>query len=245
MTADTHAQRATSFGVAADAYERARPTYPEAAVDWLVPAGARRVLDLGAGTGKMSRLLVARGLDVVAVEPSDGMRAALEAAVPDVAVLAGTAESIPLPDGSVDAIVVAQAWHWVDAERASVECARVLRPGGRLGLTWNIRDLSVPWMAELEELLRRHGETDDDDDPVIGSPFGPVERDATRWRYPIAPEAVLDLVASRSYIIVMDEAERTAVLGEVRALVERWRASAPRGDIAVPYETRSFRAHRP
>ena len=245
MTPESHAVRAASFGAAAAAYERARPTYPAAAVDWLVPAAARRVLDLGAGTGKMTRLLVARGLDVVAVEPSDGMRAALEQAVPSITALGGTAEEIPLPDESVDAIVIAQAWHWVDPVRASVETARVLRPGGRLGLTWNIRDTATPWMAELEELLRRHGESDDDEDPVIGPPFGPMERHTVKWLYPIAPDAVVDLVASRSYIIVMDDHERAAVLDDVRWLVERWRAASPAGSIAVPYETQSFRAHRP
>ena len=245
MTADAHAGRAASFGGAAAAYERARPTYPPATVDWLVPTAARRVLDLGAGTGKMTRLLVARGLDVVAVEPSAGMRAALEVAVPGATALAGSAEAIPLPDASVDAVVVAQAWHWVDPVRASAEAARVLRPGGRLALTWNIRDVAVPWMAELEELLRRHGESDDDEDPVVAAPFGPLERHTERWQYTIAPNAVADLVASRSYVIVMEEAQRAAVLDQVRALVDRWRAATPSGLIAVPYETRSFRAHRP
>ena len=245
MSDSAHAERAASFGAAADAYERSRPTYPEAAVDWLVPPAARRVLDLGAGTGKMTRLLAARGLDVVAVEPSGGMRAALERAVPGVTVLDGTAEAIPLPDASVDAIVVAQAWHWVDPPRASVEAARVLRPGGRLGLVWNIRDMSTPWMAELEELLRRHGETDDDEPPVIGAPFGPMEHHSVRWLYSIAPDALVDLVASRSYVIVMDEPTRRHLLDEVRQIVERWRASTPSAEIAVPYETHSFRAHRP
>ena len=113
------AVRARSFGAAADAYERARPGYPDPAVDWLVPEGARTVLDLGAGTGKLTRALVARGLDVIAVEPLPEMRESLAAAVPEVRAVAGTAEDIPLPDDSVDAITVAQAWHWVDPERAS------------------------------------------------------------------------------------------------------------------------------
>ena len=129
-SADQLQRQASSFGAAADAYERGRPPYPPEAVDWLLPEDASRVLDLGAGTGKLTRQLRGRGLDVVAVEPSAGMREQLARAVPDVAVYAGTAEEIPLPDGSVDAVLVAQAWHWVDRSRAVPEVARVLVPGG-------------------------------------------------------------------------------------------------------------------
>ena len=109
----TRAVRAGSFDSAAGLYERGRPPYPPAALDWLLPPGARRVLDLGAGTGKLTRQLVARGLDVVAVEPLDGMRAELARVVPGARVLAGSAERIPLADGAVDAVLAAQAWHWV------------------------------------------------------------------------------------------------------------------------------------
>ena len=107
-------EQATSFGAAAGAYERGRPPYPAEAIDWLLPPGAARVLDVGAGTGKLTRQLAARGLDVVAVEPLPGMREQLARAVPGVPVHPGTAEDIPLPDGSVDAVLAAQAWHWVD-----------------------------------------------------------------------------------------------------------------------------------
>ena len=131
---DERQRQAASFGAAAEAYERGRPEYPPAALDWLLPAGARDVLDLGAGTGKLTRQLVARGLNVVAVDPSGGMLEQLRAAVPGVPAMIGRAEEIPLQDGVVDAVLVAQAWHWVDPERAPREVARVLRPGGRLGL---------------------------------------------------------------------------------------------------------------
>src|SRR5919205_118513 len=147
----------SSFGSAAQSYERGRPGYPPEALDWLLPAGVRRVLDLAAGTGKLTRLLVARGLDVVAVEPSAGMRAEFARVLPGVPVLAGAAEDIPLDDANVDAVLVGQAWHWVDPERACPEIARVLTPGGRLGLVWNMRDPRGGWAAELERLLDETG----------------------------------------------------------------------------------------
>src|SRR6201986_3186482 len=148
---------ATSFGAPPAAYERGRPPYPPEALDWLLPPGARRVLDLGAGTGKLTRELAGRGLDVVAVEPLGGMRAELSRVLPDTPVLEGSAEHIPLPDGSVDAVLAAQAWHWVTPERAAPEVARVLRPGGTLGLVWNERDEEVPWVAELSQIVEEQG----------------------------------------------------------------------------------------
>ena len=126
-----HHDRSLSFGSAAAAYERGRPSYPPEAIDWLLPAGALKVLDLGAGTGKLTTRLVERGLDVVAVDPIPDMLERLRASLPDTLALEGTAEEIPLEDNSVDAVLVAQAWHWVDPQRAVPEIARVLRQIGR------------------------------------------------------------------------------------------------------------------
>lgn len=173
-SAAQHQRQASSFGAAAAAYERGRPPYPAEAIDWLLPDGASRVLDLGAGTGKLTRLLRDRGLDVLAVEPSAGMREQLARAVPDVPLHAGSAEEIPLADGSVNAVLVAQAWHWVDLSRAVPEVARVLVPGGRLGLVWNIRDEREDWVAELGRILHDPGEHRRPDRGIIGPPFGPV-----------------------------------------------------------------------
>ena len=232
---------AGSFGRAAATYERGRPSYPAEAVDWLVPAQARRVLDLGAGTGKLTRHLVGRGLDVVAVEPLEGMRAELARILPRTEVLAGSAEAIPLAEGTVDAVLVAQAWHWVDPARAVPEVARVLKPGGTLGLLWNVRDAREPWVAQLTDIIHRHGFSEErSQDPPVGPPFGPGERLDVPWRHPLGADDLLAMVASRSYFILLPAAEQTAVLSDVRHLIASHPALAGR-EIVMPYVTRCSR----
>ena len=237
-----------SFGSQAAAYERARPGYPPAAVEAGLPPGARTVVDLGAGTGKLTRALTARGLDVVAVEPDPGMRARLAAAVPGVRLLAGTAEALPLPDASADAVLVAQAWHWVDPVRAVPEIARGLRPGGRLALLWNIRDERVPWVGALGELLRRIAPTPTDtamDEPVIGAPFGAPERHDVAWTHRLRRDGVLDLVTSRSYVIALPEAERAAVVDRVRDLLDDHPDLAGRDEVDLAYVCTAWWADLP
>lgn len=233
--------RAASFGAVAALYERARPTYPDAAVDWLVPPQARRVLDLGAGTGKLTRKLRERGLDVVAVEPSAGMREQLAAALPDVHLVDGSAEAIPLPDRSVDAVLVAQAWHWVDPDKGLPEVARVLVPGGRFGLVWNTRDERLDWVKRLGDTM--HG---DDDQrapaPVAGPPFGPLQRHDVEWSHNFSRDGIVELVASRSYVITLPEPQRQGILDDVRHLIDTHPDLAGRQDIVVPYITECYRA---
>jgi SAM-dependent methyltransferase len=237
------AAQANSFGAAAAAYERARPPYPAAAVDWLLVGGAHRVLDLGAGTGKLTRQLWERGLDVVAVEPSLRMRQQLAQAVPEARLLTGTAERIPLADRSVDAVLAAQSWHWVDPQRAVPEVARVLVPAGWLGLLWNMRDESEDWVAELGRIMRSAGADDSGAlNPIVGPPFGPIEHHQVAWRYRLASEAILDLVASRSYVIMMPRAGRDALLAEVRQLLTTHPDLAGRTEVELPYVTHCFRA---
>lgn len=242
---DTQAVLARSFGTAAALYERGRPPYPDQAVDWLVPQDARAVLDLAAGTGKLARKLVARGLTVLAVDPSTGMLAEMARAAPGVPATAGTAEMLPLRDRTVDAVLVAQAWHWVDPERAAPEIARVLRPGGRLGLMWNMRDEREPWVARLGQILHQDDEQRmNSTSPRVGGPFPPVERLDVPWVSHLTLAGLLDLVASRSYVITLPPDERAAVLRAVTDLVDRHPA-LDRGDIPLPYVTRCSRTHLP
>ncbi len=245
-------ERARSFGAVADVYDRARPGYPGEALDWLLPPAPLggpadrplRVLDLGAGTGKLTRSLVARGVDVVAVEPTPGMRETFARVLPGVDVLDGTAESIPLPDGSLDAVLMAQAWHWVDPATAAPEVARVLRPGGRLGLLWNVRDAGVDWIARLDRLLDGPGEEQLGSlAPRVGAPFGPVERYDVRWSDPVTVESLLDLTRSRSWVIALDEARREEVLADVRAQAQDRLRQV--GSLALEYVARCSRATLP
>jgi SAM-dependent methyltransferase len=237
---------ANSFGAVADIYERGRPLYPPEAIDWLVPAHATRVADVGAGTGKLTRQLRERGLDVIAVEPSAGMREQLRRAVPGVPVLGGTGEQIPLADHSVDAVLVAQAWHWVDPERAVPEVARVLTPGGRLGLLWNRRVEDEDWVAELSTIIGSRGTPGSTRHfPDIGPPFGPVERRSVAWQHRLSRAEMTDWAASRSYVITLPDAQRHHVLGRVRDLLGTHPSLAGGGEIALRMVTRCSRADVP
>jgi SAM-dependent methyltransferase len=236
---DDRSVHALSFGPAAHRYERGRPPYPAAALDWLLPDGAPRVLDLGAGTGKLTRQIHGRGLPVTAVDPSEGMLAELRRVLPDVPAHLGSAERIPLPDDSVDAVVVAQAWHWMDPVHAPAEVARVLSPGGRLGLVWNLRDKATDWVHRLDRLI---GTAEDQLSPRIGPPFGPAETREFRWTHRLGPDELLDLVASRSHIILMRSDERAAVLAQVRQLLITHPDLVGRTEFDLPYATLCVRA---
>jgi len=246
------ARRARSFGPIADIYDRVRPGYPADAVTWLLadherPGNpAKRVLDIGAGTGALTRDLVAMGLDVVAVEPDPAMRAVLGERVPAADVRAGSAEDVPLDDGEVDAVLGGQMWHWVDLEPAVAEVARVLRPGGTLGLLWNFRDEHVPWMAELGAIL---GGDDVHGGPaqVVLPPGAPFTARAARdfpWSQQLARRDVVDLVSTRSHVQVLPDDERAELLQKIGALVDSHPAVAQRARIEVPYVTSCWRATR-
>jgi SAM-dependent methyltransferase len=233
--------RSLSFGSAAAAYERGRPSYPPEAIDWLLPAGASKVLDLGAGTGKLTTRLVERGLDVVAVDPIPDMLEVLSASLPNTLALEGTAEEIPLEDNSVDAVLVAQAWHWVDPEHAIPEVARVLRPGGRLGLVWNTRDERLGWVRELGEIIGSDGDRGRFD-VTLPAPFNAPQRHQVEWTNYLTPQALIDLVASRSYCITSPTEVRTRTLDQVRELLATHPALANSAGLALPYVTVCIRA---
>jgi SAM-dependent methyltransferase len=233
----------TAFAEVAEAYERGRPSYPDDAVRWLVGDEACDVVDLGAGTGKLTRVLVAHGHRVVAVEPLDEMRAELEAAVPGARALAGSAEAIPLEDASADVVTSAQAFHWFDHDAALPEIARVLRPGGRIALVWNTRDDRDPWMARLSAIIGNETVEESDVVPVLDASglFGPVET----ARFPFAETrdraGLLDLVLSRSYLAKLAPAERQPVLDAVAALYDE---TVEADGVRLADMTECFRAAR-
>lgn len=233
---------AGSFGRASGEYERGRPGYPDPAVEWLIPTDARDVLDLGAGTGKFTRSLAARGLSVVAVDPSDQMLAALTEASPDIVALVGTAEQIPLGGDSVDGVTVAQAWHWVDPERAVPEVARVLRPGGQLGLVWNQRDERVDWVQRLATIIHEDGSAETlAGSIVVGPPFGPIEAAEFLWQKPMDRPEMHAMIASRSVFITAEPTHQEQILTAVDELLDTHPDLVGRDVFAMPYRTFVFR----
>jgi SAM-dependent methyltransferase len=229
VTDEVHARRRVAFGAGADAYELGRPGYPEAAIRAALPAGARRVLDLGAGTGKLTRDLLALGLEVVAVEPLEEMRARIPAAAQ---VLAGSAEEIPLASGSVDAVLAGQAFHWFDRARALPEIRRVLREGGGLGLMWNLLDDSVGWVAAVAAAFAAEDRATlpEGDEPAFGPADGFTAEQRLRIPYvqELDADGLVANVASRSPLLLMEPGERDAILARVREL-------APPGRFELPY----------
>lgn len=226
-----HEQAARGFALRAADYERARPSYPPGVVELLGREldlrPGRTVLDLAAGTGKLTRLLVPSGAELVAVEPVAEMRAQLAAAVPGVRVLAGTAEAIPLPDGAVDAVTVAQAFHWFDGARALPELRRVLRPQGMLALVWNAWDEEeAPWLREVRGLVDAgRGETPYQgnarwrDAFASGTHFAPLRHERFENPQEVDPATFLARVGSISFVASLAEPERGPLLERIRTLL--------------------------
>ncbi len=230
------------FGEVARDYERGRPEYPVAAVEELLRSSPRVVVDVGAGTGKLTRALVGRVETVIAVEPDDAMRAVLTDLLPSVTALAGAGESMPLADASVDVVVAGQAWHWVDPERGLAEVARVLRPGGELGLVWNDRDESDPWAAALGALLVEFGTAPDATYvPEIRPPFGPFVATELSWTNTVTVEVATAMVTSRSYVIALEPERRAELVARVQDLAQA-RLDPATGLVPVPYVTRTYRS---
>jgi SAM-dependent methyltransferase len=244
-----HRAAERGFAAAVEHYKRGRPTYPDDAVSYLVRrlgiAEGRDVLELGAGTGKFTELIVHTGARITAVEPVPAMREALGANCPTVTVLDGTAEDIPVPDASADVVVAAQSFHWFEGDRALPEIHRVLRGGDTLAMIWNVRDEANDWSERLTSIFDRlAGE---------GAPryrtgawraafersnlFGPLHHRMAYHVHHVTPELFIDRVLSVSYVASATERERAQVLEEVRELLATDPELKDRDEIVMPYRT--------
>jgi SAM-dependent methyltransferase len=241
--------RALSFGQAAGRYDRIRPTYPPEALRWAlesVPAGAT-VVDLGAGTGLLTRVLLGLGYDAVPVEPDAGMRAQLDAATPGVTALEGSAEEIPVGDAGVDAVVCGQAYHWFDKERAHPELARAIRPGGVFAPIWNIRDESIPWVREVGAIAKLGADGSLGPMTVaadFGPLFGEIERAEFRHSTTHTADSLVELISSRSYYLTASPDDQAEIERQLRALAAEHPDLAGKATFELPYITFTYRARR-
>jgi len=244
-------EAAKGFAREAQAYARGRPEYPVALDQWLRDDlkldETCTVVDLGAGTGKFTRRLLATGANIIAVEPVQEMLAQLTQVVPSVAARSGTAESIPVNNGAVDAVVCAQSFHWFASEAALKEIYRVLRPGGSFGLIWNVRDESVDWAAAMTDIMAPY----EGDAPRYRSGewrrlfpaegFGPLREQHFANGHTGAPEQVIvDRVLSTSFIAALDRRQQHIVAARLHDLIARTPALAGHDEVTVPYETVAF-----
>ena len=221
------ALRARSFETAAAEYERHRPDYPEEALRWVADRlaldGQARVLDVGAGTGKLTRALVALGFEVVALEPGNPMLEQLRAAVPEAEALEGQAEEIPLPDQTIDAAFAGQAFHWFDRERALPELHRVIRPGGGLALLWNWWDERDPLQRELGGLVGYAGHQPYREEELPAAPlFRERGRTVVETVQESTREGLIGYLSTSSMFLTMETDERERRLAEVRAIASRY-----------------------
>jgi SAM-dependent methyltransferase len=255
---DERLLHASSFGAAAVAYAEHRPDYAQAAVRWaLEPAPGPRVLDLGAGTGKLTATLAALGAEVIAVEPDPAMLTELSRALPTVRALPGSAEAIPLPDGSVDAVLAGNAMHWFDMAVAGPEIARVLAPGGILAGLWNVMDDQVEWVAGLARVSGSaaigprdtptswRAETADAHLPKTGAParFGSPKQAEFPHGQRRTADSLVATIATRAGVLVMPEQERETTLGRIRAFLAG-RPETADGEFTLPLLTAVLRVQR-
>jgi SAM-dependent methyltransferase len=269
LTSEEKARRAASFGGIASQYARYRPGPPPAAVDWILPEGAQTVVDLGAGTGALTRLLVGRVPNVVAVEPDDRMRAVLAEAVPSARAVAGRGESMPLPDASANAVIASTSWHWMDLIPTLTEVARVLGPGGVLGVLWTGPDAEAPFMAQAQAAMSAFGQTSEAggtdeidegaaelakaiNDPVAahqvleippGVPFDQPEKTECKWDQALTADDLLGLLGTFSWVITMDDDKRRGLYEMARLLL---RQEGIEGDVTIDvgYSAEVWKARR-
>ena len=235
--------RAHGFGALAADYHRLRPGPPVDAVEWLVDASGGKALELGAGTGHFTAQLSGRMNDVFVIEPDHRMRLVLTDYCPGIQILDGRAEQIPLPDDSVDAVYAMNAWHWFDPATTGAEIARVLRPGGRLGVLWNSPDRSVDWTGELFAPLGDHvpGREPGRFELPESLPFTPPESRRLRWTTTMSPADAVALIGTYSAVLALPETEREVVAKRSRTVLEDRAKRLGTDTVSVPYLTTCWR----
>ena len=250
-----HDYVAKGFGSTTQLYERVRPEYPAAAIDILVRelriGPGTVIVDVGAGTGKLTRALVQTGATLIAVEPLAQMREQLAASVPRAVPFDGTAEHMALRDGSIHAVVAAQAFHWFEGDRALAEFHRVLAPGGRLGLVWNVRDRRTPWVDAFDALV--DAVDPERPDHQTGrwraafertTLFGPLEHAEIEYAQVLTPSEIVDRAGTVSSISALPKAEREQVLDRFRALAATHPDVRGRATVTLPYLTKIYWTER-
>jgi SAM-dependent methyltransferase len=254
-------RRAESFGAVASSYERFRPGPPATAVDWLLGAHLHRVVDLGSGTGALTRLLVGRADEVVAVEPDDRMRSVLVGEVPGIRAVEGRGESIPLPDDCADAVLASSSWHWMDPIPTLAEVARVLVPGGVLGALWSGPDPEGPFIAQAQALLAEQSGGEGGGRPMVGQILGDALRPASRleipaglpfdepecatftWDVALDADELIGLLGTLSWIITMPEEDRAEVIAEARRLLRELLGIEGDRTVDVQFRCDAWRTH--
>lgn len=251
MSRSVHEAAERGFGAAAEAYERSRPDYPSEAIDRLIQelevTRSCRAMDLGAGTGKLTRLLLPTGATLVAVEPVEAMRVAFSTVLPEVRLVGGVAEALPFLDETFDAVVCAQAFHWFDGDRALPAIHRVLKRWGRLGLLWNVRDESVPWVRELTELIQPYERTAPREKThewrrafSASDLFGRLNQLRFPYAQRLDVDGLVERFASVSFIASLSPEERDDVLERIRSLAETHPDLAGRKVFDLPYVTELY-----
>ncbi|WP_460952979.1 class I SAM-dependent methyltransferase [Pseudomonas marginalis] len=250
-----HTSAQQGFSTQAVTYAQGRPDYPRQLTGWLAETlridAQSSVVDLGAGTGKFTRLLSTLAPTLTAVEPVAAMGAQLRKLLPDVRLVNGTAESIPLPSASADAVVCAQAFHWFSTEAALAEIHRVLKPGGRLGLVWNVRDESVDWVAAITDIITPYeGDTPRFHTGLWREAFNGVyfsAPDVTCFPYNHVgspQEVIMDRFLSVSFIAALADGPKASVTAQLQTLIDTHPALKGRDTVAFPYQTQAYVCHR-
>ena len=263
---DEKQRRSGSFGDVASTYERFRPGPPPAAIAWMLPDSASTAVDLGAGTGAMTKDLVDKVDRVFAIEPDDRMRGILAANLPQVTALSGTGESIPLSTSSVDVVLASSSWHWMEADRALQETARVLAPGGSLGVVWAGPDPDGPFISQAQAMLSGRStssagstagsegdvdlgrvvmDTENRVETVLripdGSPFAQPEHQVLTWDVALTADELMGLLGTFSWIITMPDDRRTHVVSEARRLLRDGLGISGEVTVDVQYRSEAWR----